>query len=83
MIKHFDEEGYIMAGGTPGEDLFNDLETRPDSDAASVSKGLIPGHAYSIIAAKEALGHKLLMLRNPWGDFEWDGDWSDNSNCWT
>jgi hypothetical protein len=22
-------------------------------------------------------------MRNPWGGFEWDGDWSDNSNKWT
>jgi len=22
-------------------------------------------------------------MRNPWGGFEWDGDWSDNSELWT
>jgi hypothetical protein len=22
-------------------------------------------------------------LRNPWGNFEWQGDWGDNSKCWT
>lgn len=26
---------------------------------------------------------KLVLLRNPWGDFEWKGDWSDNSDLWT
>jgi calpain-15 len=46
-------------------------------------KGLIPGHAYSIIIAKEVKGHRLLNMRNPWGGFEWDGDWSDNSALWT
>jgi hypothetical protein len=23
------------------------------------------------------------MLRNPWNKFEWKGDWSDASTCWT
>lgn len=45
--------------------------------------GLVPGHAYSIISAKEALGHRLIQIRNPWGNFEWDGDWSDHSELWT
>ena len=44
---------------------------------------MIPGHAYSIIKADEYKGVKLLNIRNPWGSFEWDGDWSDNSNKWT
>ena len=26
---------------------------------------------------------KLVKLRNPWGDTEWVGDWSDNSDLWT
>jgi len=26
--------------------------------------------------------HKLLKLRNPWGTFEWKGDWSDKSKLW-
>ena len=43
----------------------------------------MPGHAYTIIQAKEVNGHKLLNIRNPWGSFEWDGDWSDNSKLWT
>lgn len=24
-----------------------------------------------------------MKLRNPWGDFEWTGDWGDSSDCWT
>ena len=28
-------------------------------------------------------GLKLIKLRNPWGDGEWTGDWSDESELWT
>jgi hypothetical protein len=45
--------------------------------------GLVPGHAYSVISAVEKKGIRLLNIRNPWGQFEWDGDWSDNSDKWT
>jgi len=24
-----------------------------------------------------------VKIRNPWGSFEWKGDWSDNSQVWT
>ena len=24
-----------------------------------------------------------MQLRNPWGTFEWTGDWADDSPCWT
>ncbi|MEE4247837.1 MAG: C2 family cysteine protease, partial [Kangiellaceae bacterium] len=44
--------------------------------------GLVPGHAYTVIALKEAFQNKLVNIRNPWGQFEWDGDWSDNSPLW-
>lgn len=36
-----------------------------------------------MIKADDYKGVKLLNIRNPWGTFEWDGDWSDKSNKWT
>ena len=45
--------------------------------------GLVPGHAYTLLTVREACGVRLVRLRNPWGDHEWTGDWSDKSACWT
>merc|ERR1711916_393231 len=28
-------------------------------------------------------GVKLIQARNPWGEREWKGDWSDSSPLWT
>ncbi len=48
--------------------------------------GLVGCHAYSILDVTEIFdsrlenGHvKLLLVRNPWGQHEWKGDWSDDS----
>ena len=45
--------------------------------------GLVKGHAYAILWAGEVGGYKLLHVRNPWGGFEWRGDWSKGSLLWT
>ncbi|KAK4556221.1 hypothetical protein LTR86_006918 [Recurvomyces mirabilis] len=50
---------------------------------AKGSKGVIGGHAYAVMKAYEEGDLRLLKLRNPWGDTEWEGDWSDGSKLWT
>ena len=50
--------------------------------------GLVAQHSYGLLKACEitdGFGEKvrLVQLRNPWGDFEWTGDWGDSSDCWT
>lgn len=49
--------------------------------------GVISGHAYSLIAVKEFMHEdklvRLAVLRNPWGEGEWNGVWSDKSELWT
>jgi calpain len=46
------------------------------------------GHAYGILKVFEVKDpkmkkprktHRLLMIRNPWGQLEWKGKWSDHS----
>merc|ERR1712096_258433 len=50
---------------------------------AAAENGLIVGHSYTVLSAKEADGQKLVRFRNPWGkDGEWKGDWSDESTKW-
>jgi len=49
--------------------------------------GIVEGHAYAIIMCKEVevsdgQVFRLLKMRNPWGKFEWKGDWSDMSCMW-
>ncbi|KAM3180271.1 hypothetical protein ACTXT7_016610, partial [Hymenolepis weldensis] len=54
---------------------------------AHLNNGLIAGHAYSVtgvesVKYKGELVH-LIRVRNPWGNnYEWRGDWSDNSPQW-
>ena len=50
--------------------------------------GIIAGHAYSILdvfeipkprSTKPRKTSRLLRIRNPWGKYEWNGKWCDNS----
>ncbi|KAG2377939.1 hypothetical protein C9374_008561 [Naegleria lovaniensis] len=41
--------------------------------------GIVGGHYYALVDAREYKGHQLVKLRNPWGNTEWKGDWSDVS----
>ncbi len=46
--------------------------------------GLVFGHAYSLLDCyqDENGSLQLVKLRNPWGEFEWKGDFSDDSPEW-
>ena len=63
--------------------------TRPGTDDEEKDEtGIVLGHAYALLDAKEVTdsrGRKdrIVKVRNPWGEWEWDGDWGDNSDRWT
>uniref|UniRef100_A0A8C5B8C0 Calpain 2, (m/II) large subunit b n=1 Tax=Gadus morhua TaxID=8049 RepID=A0A8C5B8C0_GADMO len=59
-----------------------DITSASDSEAVTRQK-LVKGHAYSLTGAVE-VGYrgrqeKLIRVRNPWGQVEWTGAWSDGS----
>ena len=71
-IEKGDKEGTIMSSASKGND---EIEERQ----------LVRSHAYTLISAKKWKERNLflLKLRNPWGEGEWNGNWSDDSQCWT
>uniref|UniRef100_A0A3Q3QAY7 Calpain catalytic domain-containing protein n=1 Tax=Monopterus albus TaxID=43700 RepID=A0A3Q3QAY7_MONAL len=62
-----------------------DITSAFDMEAVTFKK-LVKGHAYSVTGLKqvEYRGRKelLIRIRNPWGQVEWTGAWSDNSSEW-
>lgn len=77
LLMKEDNEGSLISGSTPGEDRWT------ETGGPAKTGGLVPGHAYTIIQVREAYGIRLLNIRNPWGWFEWEGDWGDRSPLWT
>ncbi|KAG6815966.1 hypothetical protein H0H87_009816 [Tephrocybe sp. NHM501043] len=76
-----------LTGDSPGRLFgcaFNALDTtrRRGVPIAEVN-GLIGGHAYSVLRAVNYRDKRFLVIRNPWGQGEWKGPWSDGSIEWT
>uniref|UniRef100_A0A674I406 Calpain-1 catalytic subunit n=1 Tax=Terrapene triunguis TaxID=2587831 RepID=A0A674I406_9SAUR len=62
-----------------------DITSALDMEAVTFKK-LVKGHAYSVTGAKQinyrGQSVNLIRMRNPWGEVEWTGAWSDNSSEW-
>ncbi|CAH2325221.1 calpain-1 catalytic subunit [Pelobates cultripes] len=62
-----------------------DITSATDMEAVTFKK-LVKGHAYSVTGVKEVnyrgQSTKLIRMRNPWGEVEWTGAWSDSSSEW-
>ncbi|XP_072527900.1 calpain-1 catalytic subunit-like isoform X2 [Salminus brasiliensis] len=62
-----------------------DITSAFDMEAITFKK-LVKGHAYSVTALREVdfrgARERLIRIRNPWGQVEWTGAWSDNSSEW-
>lgn len=72
-ILSFDRSGYFLGAGTPN-----------GSDTTIDDEQIVQGHAYSVLKVCELPGNlageeriRLLFMRNPHGQTEWHGRWSD------
>ena len=80
ILKDAFKNGYPMTAGVDEEENL--------SGSKIGKKNLVPSHVYSLLSVFE-VNHptrglqRLLRLRNPWGNKEWKGDWSDESTVWT
>ena len=72
-LSKADEKKYIMGCAVGSEDY----------DGEHDYKGLDSNHAYTLIGVLVVDGERLVRLRNPWGNVEWQGDWCDSSELWT
>lgn len=69
-ISAMDDKHMIMSAGC--------FKTQADM------KGLITGHAYTVLGKATYNGEKLIKMRNPWGSEHYKGTWSDKDTTkWT
>jgi len=61
-----------------------ELESYIYGDNQSISNfsyNIIGTYSIKVTTAKGSV--KLIKIRDPWNNFEWNGDWSDKSKLWT
>ncbi|XP_036292238.1 calpain-9 [Pipistrellus kuhlii] len=62
-----------------------DIKNSAESEARTPF-GLIKGHAYTVTGVDQVRFRgrdtELVRVRNPWGQVEWNGAWSDSSSEW-
>ena len=79
ILKAGCQKKYLIAAGVNASD---------QAECNNQTKiGLNPLYAFAILGIfhikKDDKEVNLIHIRNPWGKLEWDGDWSEHSECWT
>ena len=75
-IMKYNEQGAVMSVGI---DMYKTKATMRELN----KNKMLAGHSYTILKAKEFKDKKFICIQNPWGRFEWGGDWSKKSKLWT
>jgi hypothetical protein len=72
-LQDADDNNYIMC-----------VDSKANEEGKLVN--LVASHAYTLIGTQEEKYNgkliRLCQIRNPWGNKEWNGDWSDKSPLW-
>ena len=78
MKKYLAEDGIFCTT--------NSLEQGARQTETYQRNGLVKGHVYTLLQLDDietSNGKVTLMrIRNPWGNHEWNGPWSDKSALW-
>ena len=69
-IKDGENKGFVMTAGS----LYTD---------EPLEVGLYASHAFTVLGVYEIKGERVMRLRNPYGECQFNGDWSDISSKWT
>lgn len=78
QLMQWQRENAVLGADIIPNDLRDDV-TEDDI----IDNGLVTNHAYLIMKVRREDNKNFICLRNPWGDHEWLGDWSDTSPLWT
>ena len=62
--------GDMITAGTPGT-----------SDRRRSARGIAQNHGYTVLAAEEVDGNRLVRVRNPWGREDYSGPWNDQDTA--
>ena len=79
----------VLDGDKKGYAMLTGINQKSHEETERLRElGLASEHSYGLISAAEVIDAQgnqaqLVKLRNPWGNFEWKGRWSDHSDCWT
>jgi hypothetical protein len=76
LEEFVDDLRYLFA---EGYGIFTAWEVDMFTDDRA-ERGLVNGHAYSVLDMKEVDGVWIFKLKNPWGTFEWKGKYSDSDD---
>ncbi|XP_031565843.1 calpain-7-like [Actinia tenebrosa] len=73
----------LMKGLRHGDCLIT-VATGNMSDIEADRAGLVPTHAYAVLDMRKVMGHRLLLLKNPWSHLRWKGKFSErDESSWT